>query len=655
MYYYITAIALITLFLITIYYVANKRDKNNKSFKILKVNANDIDRKILLKFAKYEKFIYLHGFTKRILLEYKNKNQTIYRAYYYNVLNGVHLYLEYNPKIKDKFNYLFATKFIESEFITYNNSYIDKIEEITENKSFEIYPKASMEELYNTHLKDRQRVDEEIIFNRLTPNELICSRDNTQQQEINIDKKEPKKLSILLKTLLLITILIPTGYYYNKLFNKTTITKTIKVEKKTKKSIKNLDKELKEFNKKIKEFKELSNIPSNYKKETLSNSLTTIDKYLQNSKIIRTVGKPTKILDNKILPFSLTQELEELYKWHNGIEKFIPFRDFYSKEMLIDNYKNSQSNYIILFGNKDKSEGLAYNIKDKAIYEYDAISKKAANKEFYNIYHLLSVISNAYKVGAFYDDKEFINIDIKKFLNVYRNNLNNKDKTKYKKLLAYLKDKAIQYKIYGNKRVKMALLQEIDKLYDKKLLKSLYTFIYSKDSQIKAKAIEIVGKIGDKNSINILMANLKDKNSRVKDFTLMALANIVDENDKNLLKDIYPLLDSNSTFVRLSAYKVIEKIASKDSLALLREKFNKEDSKVKIGIIRALAEIGTKEDIKLLGNYLKKLPPINKNIGYSEYIRGSKPSPIILNYELSRAIENINQREKSGYKISAKY
>jgi len=655
MHYYIIAIALIAIFLIIVYYIANKRDKEKaKSFKISKINANDIDRAILLKFAKYEKFIYLQGFTKRVLLQYKYKNQTIYRAYYYNVLNGVHLFLEYNPKIKNKFNYLFATKFIESEFITYNNSYIDKIEEITENKSFEIYPKASIEELYNTHLKDRQRVDDEIIFNRLTPNELIHNRDNTLEQEIKIDKKEPKNISILIKTLLLVTILIPTGYYYYKLFFTHKPTKNLKIEKRAKNYIKDIDRELKEFNKKVKELKKLSSAPNNYKKESLRDSLATIDNYLQNSEITRVVGKPTNISNNK-LPSSLTKELKDIYKWHNGIEKFIPFRDFYSKEMLINNYKNAKENYIILFGNKKGSEGLAYNFKDKAIYEYNAISKKAANKEFYNIYHLLSVISNAYKIGAFYDDRNFINIDMKKFLSVYRDNLNSKDKTKYKKLIAYLKSKAIEYKIYGNKKLKMVLLNQIDKLYDKNLLKSLYTFIYSKDTQIKAKAIEIVGKIGDKNSINILMANLKSKNDRVKDFTLMALANIVDKNNQDLLKDIYPLLDSNSTFVKLSAYKVIGKIASQDSLALLREKFNKEDSKVKIGIIRALAKIGTKDDIELLSNYLKKLPPITKKIGYSEYIRGSKPSLVILNYEISQAIENINTREENGYKISAKY
>ncbi len=641
---YIIIGSIVVLLIVMFYLFAKSSKCKLKEYEISLLSANEVSRDILLKFAKYEKFIYLHGFTRRVLLEYRHKKSIIYRAYYYNLLNGVHLFLEYNPK-KDRFNYIFITKFVNSEYVTYNSSYIDNFEDKVAIKA----SKASIEELYSSHLTNRQSIDKEIVFNRLSADELVYSSYSIDSfEDEKVDKKGNKSLFILLKALLLIAILIPTGYYYYKVIVLDSKKDTIKAEPKPKREIYNIDKELKEFSSRVKEYKELSNAPKDYKKEDINSSFNKIDNYLKSSSIKREIGSTTKLSKENL------KDLEALYKWHNGVEKFIPFRDFYSKDRLLKNYKKyANSDFIIIFGNKDGSEGLAYNLKDRAIYEYNALRKKAANKEFYNIYHLLAVVSNAYKTKAFFDDREFINIDIKKYLKVYRDSLTAKDKTKYKKLIAYLKDKATQYKIDGNKRLKLALLEQIDKLYDKELLKPLYTYINSKNSQVKAKAIEIVGKIGDKNSINILLANLKDKSSRVRDFALMALANIVDKSNSNILQHIYPLLNDKSTFVRLSAYKVIEKVANKDSLVKLRERFNKEDIKVKIGIIRAFSKIGTKDDIELLVSYLKTLPPINRDIRYSEYIRGSKPSPIILNYEISKAIESINKREESSFRISA--
>jgi hypothetical protein len=633
---YIT-LGIILLLLILILLAIKLKTKKDKKPIIRLVNPKDINTNILIKLAKYEKFIYLHGFTRRVLLVYIQKKR-LYKAYYYNLLNGVHLFLEIDSNNKDfKINYTFLTRYNELQFITCNTPVI-KFED--SNSIIEEYKDYSLQELYNAHLNSREKIKKDIIYKRLSPKELV--------QNSTSDIKDNKKSysPIFFKLILLITLLISIFYYYKKLdINK---------------PIKNPNRELLEFTKKCNNYKLLTTSKADLKNRPLKASLKSIDNYLKKSNILREINEPAKGAFNQdILPCKLPNNIISLYNWHNGIEKFIPFEEFYSNNQMVANYskfnKKSKSNFIILFGNKNGYKGLSYNCKDGGIYRYNAKTKNAANKEFYNINHFLAIISKAYETKAFYDDNNYININMKEYLKIYRNNLSKKDKKRYNNYLTYIKNKASLYKKYGNSKLKLALLTQIDRLYEPKLLNVVTQYLNSSNKQIKIKAINIIGKIGTKKYISKLKPFLKSKNSQIKDFTLLAIANLANKNDSYIAKDIYPLLDDKSVFVRLSAYKVLEKIEDKNSLRLLREKFKKEDIKVKIGIIRAIAKIGTKDDIKLLTNYLKKIPPINPNIKYSEYIRGTKPNPIILNYEITNAIKTIISKQNNEYWISAKY
>ena len=669
----ITIISVIFILIIILYrYIKNRDSDLYKKYTLKDISANDIDRDILIKFAKYEKFIYIHGFTRRVLIEYRYKKHILYRAYYYNLLNGVHLYLEDDPsKGEEGFNFIFATQFKNNEFITYNNSFIDPLDELTTADSREQYKDATIEYLYQKHLENRKRVDDEIVYNRLTLKELLYNRYNINSKKTPTTKalnrssvKRKRSSSLGLKILLAIITIFGIGFLYYKIYspfiNKSKITTNKKtyVEKKIE-PIKDMDKEFKEFKKKVKDYKALTLTLSNQKKYSIEKSLSTIEHYLKESKIDRKIGKPTVVkIDKGILPCAIPKELEELYNWHDGVEKFIPARDFYSIEDLVKNYikynKKSRSSYVIVFGEKDGTRGLAYNCNKDGLYEYDSISKEAAKKDFYNIAHFLDVVANSYKVDAFYDEKAYINIDMKNFLNIYRKHLTKIDKNRYEYLVSYLKRKAIQYKKYGNKKLKLTLLQKIENLYDSRLTSSAGIFLKSKDNKIKAKAIEVIGKIGDKDSLNILKPLLKSNNSRVKDFTLLAIANLVDKNSTNILKEVYPLLKDRSIFVRLSAYRVIERVASNSSLQILRDNFTKENSSVKIGILRAFAKIGDSGDIKLLSEYLDKLPDTIDKVDPKEYIRGSKPGNLILSVETQNAIDGIKNRIRKNFRISSK-
>jgi hypothetical protein len=678
----IVAISVIVVAILLLYlFRRNKDDNSYKNYIKRVITTKDIDRDLLIKLAKYEKFIYLQGFTRRVLIEYRYKKSIIYRAYYYNLLNGVHLYLEANVlNSEDNFNSIFATRFKDDEFITYNKSIIDPLETLTKDDSREQYEDATIEELYNIHLKNREDFNNEIIYNRLTQKELLHDRYNTNRAKSNVTKEIKRGNSrgtfkIVVKSVLVILTLLATGYLYYKVYspisnskdlnntNSITKIKKPKVEKKEKiekiEKIEDIDKEFKDFNKKVLSYKALSLTLSSQNSHSLNSSLAILDNYLKESKINRKVDKPAAVEIGKgILPCAMPKELVELYNWHDGIKKFIPARDFYSVEELVKNYikynDDKKEPYVIVFGESDGSKGLAYSCDKQGLYEYDAVSKVSAKKDFYNIAHFLKVVANSYKAGAFYDDKVFINIDMKSFLNIYRKFLTKVDKNRYEYLVSYLKRKAKQYKKYGNKKLKMALLEEIENLYDSRLTESAGLFLKSSDTQIKAKAIEVIGRIGDKDSLKILKPLLNSKNSRVKDFALLAMSNIVDKNNTNLLKDIYPLLKDRSIFVRLSAYRVIENIANVSSLEILRENFEKESSRVKVGIIRALAKIGNKNDITLLNNYLNKLPDTIDSVDPKEYIRGSKPGNLILTIETQNAIDDINGRIKEDFRVSLK-
>lgn len=642
-----------------------------------------IDRDILIELAKIEKILYKKRFTRKAIIKdsssIKKSNIVCYRFYYYQFIDGVHAYIDIRQKGSNEieFNIYFETHYDSKKISISTNRELFILNSKPDYILLFKKENLALKELYNSHLKDRVISNETIFKKRLSETDLIrqvINREHTQlhklekngyikhtkygfkllptfklfknaqecSQMIGLNNRNKTPLIIVTMILAIAVTLFLFFTNINDYKNNNITSKPIEKS------------ELQKFKERVQSYKGLSNITPNQTKYTLANSMKDLDDYLQNSKIKRFIGKPLNgNIEQLYLPCKIPNDLKTIYRWHNGIELLVPNRDLFRyKDMqtIYSNYKDKSTtgnNFVIIVASKNAYRGLAYNCKNSGIYEYAPNTKTVPHKEFYNIKHFLKITSQAYKQKAFYDDFDTIKIDLKKFFKIYREYLSSKDKHRYKSLVNYLNKKSYEYQ-NATKELKLQLLEEIAKTYDSNLTKATQLYLKDSDSKVVSKAILTLGDIGNKSSLPSLINFLHSKTQQYRDFALLSIAKIVNSKDKSLLNYIYPMLDDKSILVRLSAYKVIEKIASKNSLIIIREHFNKAKPAIKLAIIKIFAKIGGDKEFKLLKSYLNDVNKMNFSTKIKDLARGDAPHPKILHYEIVRALAEISSRINSN-------
>ncbi len=683
--YTLEIVALVTIVLLLIYtqQILHFFNLTNLKFKITNpkiVKPNKIEQKILIKLANLEKFLYKKRFTRRIILKdytsIKEENSVCYIFYYYQLIDGIHAYIDVTVKNLDSidFSVHFETQYDSKKVAISTNNTNYLLHTMPENIYLFKHNNLSIEELYKAHFKDREINKETLYKKRLSEQDLIKQAIKQEEEQINkltlngyikhtnygfkllptyklfkntqdsynilkITKTNSKSIIKLIGLYIGLTTIFSIAFFFN--LGQVDTNKTSKIY--------NTKSELAHFKKQIQSYKGLTITLSGKKPYTLKESMQELDNYFKNSKIKRFIGKPLKTpIKQSNLPCKIPNDLEAIYKWHNGIELLVPNRDMFRYEDLQKSYntfkkelkENNSSNLVFVFASKYKYRGLAYNCSKSGIYEYAINSKAPTRKEFYNINHFFKITAEAYKQKAFYDDFDTIKIDLKKFFKIYREYLSNGDIHRYKSLIHYLHQKAIDYK-NAPKELKLALLNAISNTYDSDLIKSVCLYLNDNDQEIVSKAIYALGNVGNKSSLPTLRKFLKSKNQKYRDFALLAIAKIVDKKDKGLLEYIYPMLNDKSILIRLSAYEVIEKIASKDSLPILRKYFKKEKASIKIAIAKIFGKIGGNQEFTLLKNYLKDINKMDFSAKIKDTARGDNPHPKIIQYEIVKAIAQI--------------
>lgn len=648
------------------------------------VNPNEIEQNILIELAKIEKFLYKERFTRRIIVRdctsIKKANAICYKFYYYQLIDGIHAYVETTASSSKKieFNIHFETQYDSKKVAvtTDKNHYL--LGAVPENIYLFKHNNLTLEGLYRVHFNDREIFNETVYKKRFNENDLIYQAQTREKEQIEelansgyikytnygfkllrtfklfrntqesynllgATKSKKKIIMLLVSLYIAIALIFAMVFFFTK--KQDNVVKTPKI----------LDtkSELMEFKKQVESYKGLTIALSSKNPYTLQESMADLDNYLKNSKIKRFIGKPlTKPIEQKLLPCKLPSDLEAVYKWHNGIELLVPNRDLFRYEDTQKSYsafkdrlaKNNNSNLVFVFASKYEYRGLAFSCNKSGIYEYAIGAKGAARKEFYSMNHFLKITAEAYKQKAFYDTFDTIQIDLKKFFKIYRSYLSNGDIHRYKSLIRYIHQKSNDY-TNAPKELKIELLNEIAKTYDPALTKSAKQYLNDNNKEVVSKAIYALGNVGSKSSLPTLIKLLKSKSMQYRDFALLSIAKIVDSKDEGLLEYIYPMLKDKSILVRLSAYKVIEKVGSINSLIILRKYFNNEKPAVKLAIVKIFAKIGGDKEFKLLQNYLKEVNKMGFSGKIREVARGADPHPKILQFEIVRAVTQIISRD----------
>jgi len=174
MIYILSFIFILSLFLFfyVLYGIKNMNDLNN----IEEISPKDIEQTILIKIARYEKYLYKKNFVRREILKVSAKKSNVknYKFYYYNMIEGIHAFLEVY-KIQDNFavNYFFATIYQSGKY-TISTKFTKESSKTKKNAIFIYkYKDLNIQELFIMHKIDRKIENENILKEKLSLNKLL--------------------------------------------------------------------------------------------------------------------------------------------------------------------------------------------------------------------------------------------------------------------------------------------------------------------------------------------------------------------------------------------------------------------------------------------------------------------------------------------------
>lgn len=491
---------------------------------------------------------------------------------------------------------------------------------------------------------DKQSIINQILQDKRYSNETILTKTNLAKQILQIVQiSKPSRKLVWLGMIFYLLMFVPIfGIWYT--MPKAHISQYDKLPKEAKER---LDK----LYTKIDSLKALTKKP----KETyfIKESMATIEKYLHDKDINRTIAKPV-ILNSSKVP----KGLKMIYAWHNGITQFMPNMDLLGFEDLKNNHKR-QVEYIRededenfttpyrIFIDKYGYSGLAYHLKKEGIYNYDFYASKSKNiKSYYSFNHLLKIIAEAYKRGIYYHDYDGFKVDNARFAKLKKAYLSKEDKDRYNKLIKYLQKSAIAFKDLPYSYLKIEILWAMSETYDSSMIPFMKSYLSDKNKRVRQQAIHYLGKLGDRSVIPLLLNQLDDDPTHCKGCALSGLNYLVNKDDIALLKKIYPTLNDKKMWIRRNGYKVIGKIANISSLPILKKHFKKEQPACKLAIVEAFGRIGDKEALPLLKEYLKEIGSMDFSVSYKDRSRYKNPHPKTLKNAVKKAIKYIQSKGK---------
>jgi len=390
--------------------------------------------------------------------------------------------------------------------------------------------------------------------------------------------------------------------------------------------------------------------------DTIQASMATIEKYLYNKELNRTVGKPLSVTKEMNLS-EIPEALRQIYAWHNGIEQFLLQGDLLSFEetkrrfddyinmMREDEDVNFTTEYRV-FVREYGYSGLAYSANKEGIYAYNFYDTgENPPKRYYSINHLLKLTAEAYKRGIYDVDYDGLEVDEAKFAALKREYLSKEDKTRYEKLLHYLQERAKAWTDVPYAYLKKELIRELAETHDGVMIPYIQRYMHDKEKSVRQQATHSLGVLGDRSAIPLLLAQLDDDPMHCRGCALSGLYYLVNKNDAALLKQIYPLLSDKKMWIRRNVYRVIGRIGSPSSLSVLMAHFDKETPACKLAIVKAFGRIGDPEALPLLRKYLKEIEEMDFSVSYADRMPSKNPHPQTLKMEVERAITVLAKKE----------
>jgi HEAT repeat protein len=169
------------------------------------------------------------------------------------------------------------------------------------------------------------------------------------------------------------------------------------------------------------------------------------------------------------------------------------------------------------------------------------------------------------------------------------------------------------------------------------------SFLEDDDLEVVGQACFYLGYLRARDHIAKLESLMFSSDDDLVNMVVSGLALMVDQRDVYLLDKLYGLVDSNTLLVKLSAIDAIGNIGSKQSAAILVERFDTEgENAVKAKIAEALGKLNNQIALPVLNKYLNEVNLMDHSVPNRGGVRGSELHPMTLKAILENSIRLLN-------------
>jgi HEAT repeats len=338
------------------------------------------------------------------------------------------------------------------------------------------------------------------------------------------------------------------------------------------------------------------------------------------------------------LPFSLPSDVENIYRWHNGIEEIIPCYDFLCLSDAISLYEE-----LILLGEELQSENLfnknhfplfrfddSYIFVDCAlenqsnIYELWLEGGEAAVKKYKSLEKMFQVIVEAYLSRAYYMDGDSVvqnSVLLQKIKSkYYSQETKNERKLNWDNLCSEFYE--LMHKDASRKKVaaniwlpdqsesfdlaeiaawkKENLISGLIATYDERAIDMLVEFLSDDNPEIVAKAAFGLGELRAREKLPELIKLTTRHSGVVRNLATHAIAEIISPEDKLLVQPLLKLLADKEKLVRMSAIEALGQLRSSTAVQPLIDVIQDQQSGLRWPALEALGKIGDASAVKFI-------------------------------------------------------
>jgi hypothetical protein len=345
------------------------------------------------------------------------------------------------------------------------------------------------------------------------------------------------------------------------------------------------------------------------------------------------------------LPFKIPSDLEQLYKWHNGMDEFIPAYDLLSLsdaiaeyEALVASAREFQDEdffkhiYFPILQFQDSWFLVDCDPGTKTNVYYLFLEDGTVKKEYESFEQMLQIVVDAYLSRAFYIEDDLVvenPVLLQKIENKYLSQEQRDEReAHWNKLCIQLhelksrelaqmppsEEEAHLGELYAglglaapNTLFKKSLIRQLYETCDERAIEYMVEFLDDTDPEIVANAAFGLGDLKARERLPELLKLLKHPAEVVRNLSAHAIGNIISPNDKLLLQPLLDLLTDEATLVRIAAVVALGQLRSQKAVLSLINLLQDRNSGIRSEAIHALGKIGDSRALEALRNQQSKV------------------------------------------------